>query len=91
MCKVYTGYCGTSKIEHGLCACTVSLRTGAQPMLYLSHGYSKADSRRCLKKLRNCLDTKPDIKNIKENIPIKLILKDSQKKTSNSKKRLSYS
>ena len=23
MCKVYTGYCGTSKIEHGLCACTV--------------------------------------------------------------------
>ena len=45
MCKVYTGYCGTSEIEHGLCACTVdnplakarglSLRTGAQPMLYL--------------------------------------------------------
>ena len=40
MCKVYTGYCGTSEIEHGLCACTVdnplakarglSLRTGAQ-------------------------------------------------------------
>ena len=39
------GYCGTSEIEHGLCACTVdnplakarglSLRTGAQPMLYL--------------------------------------------------------
>ena len=38
-------YCGTSEIEHGLCACTVdnplakaqglSLRTGAQPMLYL--------------------------------------------------------
>ena len=23
MCKVYTGYCGTSEIEHGLCACTV--------------------------------------------------------------------
>ena len=22
MCKVYTGYCGTSEIEHGLCACT---------------------------------------------------------------------
>ena len=48
MCKVYTGYCGTSEIEHGLCACTVdnplakarglSLRTGAQTMLYLSHG-----------------------------------------------------
>ena len=45
MCKVYTDYCGTSEIEHGLCACTVdnplakarglSLRTGAQPMLYL--------------------------------------------------------
>ena len=46
MCKVYTGYRGTSDIEHGLCACTVdnplakarglSLRTGAQTMLYLS-------------------------------------------------------
>ena len=46
MCKVYTGYCGTSEIEHGLCAFTVdnplvkarglSLRTGAQTMLYLS-------------------------------------------------------
>ena len=46
MCKVYTGYCGTSEIEHGLCACTVdnplakaralSLRTGAHTMLYLS-------------------------------------------------------
>ena len=46
MCMVYTGYCGTSEIEHGLCACTVdnplakarglSLRTGAQTMLYLS-------------------------------------------------------
>ena len=46
MCKVYTGYCGTSEIEHALCACTVdnpfakarglSLRTGAQTMLYLS-------------------------------------------------------
>ena len=46
MCKVYTGYCGTSEIEHGLCACTVdnplakarglALRTGAQTMLYLS-------------------------------------------------------
>ena len=23
MCKVYTGYCGTSEIEHSLCACTV--------------------------------------------------------------------
>ena len=46
MCKVYTGYCGTSEIEQGLCACTVdnplakarglSLRTGAQTMFYLS-------------------------------------------------------
>ena len=46
MCKVYTGDCGTSEIEHGLCACTVdnplakarglSLRTGAQTMFYLS-------------------------------------------------------
>ena len=42
MCKVYTGYCGTSEIEHGLCACTeakargLSLRTGAQTMLYLT-------------------------------------------------------
>ena len=44
-CKVYTGYHGTSEIEHGLSACTVdyplakarglSLRTGAQTMLYL--------------------------------------------------------
>ena len=50
MCKVYTGYCGTSEIKHGLCACTVdnplatarglSLRTGAQTMLYLSLTYS---------------------------------------------------
>ena len=23
MCKVHTGYCGTSEIEHSLCACTV--------------------------------------------------------------------
>ena len=47
MCKVYTGYCSTSEIEHGLCTCTVdnplaearglSLRTGAQTMLYRSH------------------------------------------------------
>ena len=46
MCKVYTGYRGSSEIEHGLCACGVdnplakarglSLRTGAQTMLYLS-------------------------------------------------------
>ena len=47
MYKVYTGYYDTSWIEHGLCACTVdnplakarglSLHTGAQTMLYLSH------------------------------------------------------
>ena len=46
MCKVYTGYHGTSEIKHGLCACTVdnplakarglSLRTDAQTVLYLS-------------------------------------------------------
>ena len=45
MCKVYTGNCGTSEIEDGLCAFTVdnslakarglSLRTGVQTMLYL--------------------------------------------------------
>ena len=53
MCMVYTGYCGTSEIEHGLCACTVdnplakarglSLRTGAQTMLYLSLKFSKTE------------------------------------------------
>ena len=47
MCKVYTGFHGTSEIQHGLCACTVnnplakarvlSPRTGAQTMLHLSH------------------------------------------------------
>ena len=46
MCKVYTGNHGTSKTEHGLCARMIdnfltkarglSLRTGAQTMLYLS-------------------------------------------------------
>ena len=49
MCKVYTGYHGTSEIELGLCACTVdnplakarglSVRTGAQTILYLSRFY----------------------------------------------------
>ena len=24
MCKVYTGYCGTSEKEHGLCVCTLN-------------------------------------------------------------------
>ena len=52
MCKVYTGYCGTSEIEHSLCACTVdnprakarglSLRTDAQTMLYLSLKQTRA-------------------------------------------------
>ena len=47
MCKVYTGYHGTSKTEHGLCACTVdnplakalglSLCTAAQTMLSLAY------------------------------------------------------
>ena len=42
MCKVYTGYCGASEIEHSLCACTeakargLSLRTGSQTMFYLT-------------------------------------------------------
>ena len=43
MLKVYTGYYGTSEMEHGLCACTVGAKarglsphTGAQTMLYLS-------------------------------------------------------
>ena len=48
MCKVYTGYHGTSEIEHGLCAKArgLSLRTGAQTMLYLSLVFisSKNDS-----------------------------------------------
>ena len=54
MCKVYTGYCGKSEIEHGLCACTVdnplakarglSLRTGAQTMLYLPHAAGKKEA-----------------------------------------------
>ena len=55
MCKVYTGYHGTSEIKHGLCACTVnnpfakvqglSLRTGAKKhalyFTYLISLYSK--------------------------------------------------
>ena len=46
MCRVYTGYNGTSEKEHGLCTCTVdiplakarglSLRTGVQTMLYFA-------------------------------------------------------
>ena len=54
MCKVHSGNCGTSEIEHGLCACTVdnslakarrlSLRTGAQTMLCLSQIYPLSKS-----------------------------------------------
>ena len=50
MCKVYTGYCGTSEIAHDLCVCTVdnplskarglSLRTGAQTILCTNHPLS---------------------------------------------------
>ena len=52
--KVYTGYCGTSETEPGLCACTVdnilakarglSLRTGAQTMLYLPLSHSEENA-----------------------------------------------
>ena len=58
MCKVYTGYRGTSEIEHGLCACTVdnplakarglSLRTGAQTMLYFTCAPVRRDNPRAL-------------------------------------------
>ena len=61
MCKVYTGYHGTSEIEHSLCACTddnplskargLSFFTGAQTVLYLS--------------LIECNITHVDIRNIK--------------------------
>ena len=53
MCKVYTGYHGISEIEHGLCTCTVnnplanapglSLHTGAQTMLYLTHNQGSSN------------------------------------------------
>ena len=49
MRKVYTGYCGTREIEHGLCVGNsltkergLSLRTGAQTMLYHSLSCMKA-------------------------------------------------
>ena len=64
MCKVYTGYHGTSKIEHGLCACTfdnpiakgrgLSLRTGAQTILCLNIVGISDDLRRA-QKLCTCL------------------------------------
>ena len=63
MYKVYTGYCGTSEIEYGLCACTVdnplakarglSLRTGVQTMLYLSHKRLKTEHLFIVPKLIN--------------------------------------
>ena len=66
MCKVYTGYHGTSEIKHGLCACTVdnplvkarglSLRTGAQTMFYLSHEPSLKHLKLLLKYFLHRLD-----------------------------------
>ena len=65
MRKIYTGYCGTSEIEHSLCACTVdnplakarglSLRTGIQTMLYLPLGviYKTSDNLQNLQKVSN--------------------------------------
>ena len=54
MCKVYNGYDDTSETEYDLCACTVdnplaiarglSLRTGAQTMLFLSQIDVEADN-----------------------------------------------
>ena len=61
MCKVYTGYHGTSEIEHGLCAFTIdnplakarrlSLRTGAQTMVCLS---PRVDNTNCLLQTEFC-------------------------------------
>ena len=66
MCKVYTGYHGTSEIEHGLCAFTVdnplakarglSVRTGAQTMLYLSYEPSLKHLKLLLKYFLHRLD-----------------------------------
>ena len=36
MCKVYTSYCGTSEIEHGLCACTADNPRALKLWDYLS-------------------------------------------------------
>ena len=64
MCKVYTGYCGTSEIEHDLCACTVdnplakarglSHRTGAQTMLYLPLIFSEKTMKKTFKTVVCC-------------------------------------
>ena len=58
MCKVYTGYCGTSEIEHGLCVCMIdnhlakarglSLHTGAQTSLKCPEGHGICEKRRYL-------------------------------------------
>ena len=63
LCKVYTEYHGTNEIEHGLCACTVdnplakarglSLRTGAQTILYLSLVPQSTDTQSLTEILRN--------------------------------------
>ena len=38
LCKVYTGYCDTIEIEHGLCACTVDyLSVQAHKPCSISH------------------------------------------------------
>ena len=61
MCKVYTGYHDTSEMENDLCACVVdnplakarglSLRTGAQTVLYLSLGTPYIQGQSCIKQL----------------------------------------
>ena len=57
MCTVYTGYCGTSEIEHGLCACTVdnpSLKLGdylsvqAHKPCSISHLTTTLDHKTCI-------------------------------------------
>ena len=40
MCNVYTGYCGTSEIEHGLCACTVDKAGGLSLYRGTNHSLS---------------------------------------------------
>ena len=66
MCKVYTGYCGTSNVEHGLCACTVDnplakarglfLSRGAQTMFYLSYVCIN-----CAKSKIDCVETVEEV------------------------------
>ena len=71
MCKVYTGYCGTSEIEHGLCACTVDnplakarglyLSTDAQPILYLPLVPHFTDTQSLAKDIPHCARSTLDI------------------------------